>query len=114
MDPAWVTASIALATLIGGIAIWAGRWVWKVTSRTTRFMDDYFGEPAGPGRAARPGVMERLANLEMVIGDVSTQVHLNSGHSMRDTVQSTEQIVREMRSDLADLHSAVERLGGKK
>lgn len=93
MDPAWVIASISLVTVVVGLIAWSLRWAWRIGSRIIRFSDDYFGEHALPGRPQRPGVMERLDQLETGMADVRAQVHLNSGHSLKDTVERTERMI---------------------
>ena len=47
--------------------------------RLQQFFDDWFGEPARPGQALRPGAMARLAELEN-----------NGGSSIKDTVDRIE------------------------
>ena len=104
MNPAWVTALIALITLVGAVGVWAARHAWRLTSRLIRFLDEYSGDPGIVGvRPARPGVMQRLVALEAGIRDIHDQVHLNSGHSMRDTVVRTEQMVAQLQTTVDDL-----------
>lgn len=107
MDPGWVLAAISLATVVTGLAGWFCRWLWKLAAKTSRFLDDYNGEPATQGRAERPGVMARLERLEQMTEGISAQVHLNSGHSMRDEVQTISR-------DVADLQHSVAELAGRK
>jgi len=107
VNPAWVTALIALVTLLGALAAWGLRWSWRLATRIARFLDDFFGDPGVPDvRPARPGVMQRLAQLESGMQDVHDQVHMNNGHSMRDTVMRTEHMV-------AQLQTTVDGLAGK-
>lgn len=49
--------------------------IWHLFKGTQEFLDDWNGEPARPGVAARPGAMARLAQLEK-----------NSGSTMVDKV----------------------------
>ncbi|WP_405557747.1 hypothetical protein OHV08_28185 [Streptomyces canus] len=78
----------ALSLLIGvGTAIWrVVRGVSHMTSRTGQFLDDWYGEGERPGVPARPGVMERLGNLEGYMRSVQHEVKPNSGASLRDAV----------------------------
>jgi hypothetical protein len=104
VNPAWVTALIALITLVGAVGVWAARHALQTMTRVIRFLDDYSGDPGIPGvRPAQPGVMQRLAALEAGMQDVRDQVHLNSGHSMRDTVQRTEEMVAQLQTTVDDL-----------
>jgi hypothetical protein len=50
---------------------------------------DFVGQPARPGVKRRPGVMERLADLEDVrtmVADVHHELAENSGSTVRDKV----------------------------
>lgn len=38
--------------------------IWKIMRNTRQMAEDWRGEPARPGVAARPGVMERLLSLD--------------------------------------------------
>jgi hypothetical protein len=97
MDPAWITAALALAAAVGGLAAWGIRWTWRILSRTTTFLDDYFGEPARDGVAARPGVMSRLQAVEDSLAHVVAETRPNHGNSLRDVVARTAQDVADMR-----------------
>ena len=107
MDPGWVVAFASLATAVLTITVWFARISWRFTSRIMRFMDDYFGEPSAPGRPERPGVMVRLERLEAMSNDISHQVHLNSGATMRDTVQRTEAGVKRLETEFAQLNAKI-------
>lgn len=110
MNPAWVTAITALAAIVLGLLGWAGRKAWNGFRRTDQFLEDWAGTPADGGHSARPGVMERLANLEHSMADVRSQVNLNSGHSLRDEIQRTEAAVGTLTGKVADLQVSVEEL----
>lgn len=43
MSAAWVTAATALAVALAGAAVFAGRWAWRILSRTRDFLDDWAG-----------------------------------------------------------------------
>jgi hypothetical protein len=96
-----------------GIAGWLLRLLWKMAARTSRFMDDYFGEASAPGRPGHPGVMTRLENLDSLIAGVSSQVHLNTGHSMRDVVQQTQSDVSDLKQSVDELKATVRKIEGR-
>lgn len=103
ISPEWVIALISIVTVIAGIVAWLVRSLWHVAARTSRFMDDYFGEAAAPGRPERAGVMTRLENLERLTAGISQQVHLNNGSSLKDAVTRVE-------SKVSDLSATVEQM----
>jgi hypothetical protein len=105
MDPAWITTAIALASVIIGVTAWVGRMGWRLGRRTWQFIGDWEGESASPGHSAQPGVLERLSSLEGVVAGISAQVHLNSGHSMKDVVTRTEAAVADLQRSVNDLAS---------
>jgi hypothetical protein len=93
VNPAWVTAVIALATLVFGILVWLSRHAWRLFSKISDFLEDWNGRPETPARKRVPGAMERLAKLEegmvnqnSVIDAIKHEVTLNSGGSLKDTV----------------------------
>jgi hypothetical protein len=114
MDPAWIVAAISLATVISGLVVWLLRSAWRFGRRAWSFIEDWDGVVAEHGHAAKPGVLERLSNLEGVVAGISDQVHLNSGHSMRDVVQRTESAVGDVQQSLNTLTQRVEKLTGGK
>jgi hypothetical protein len=114
MDPAWIVAAVSLATVLAAIIGWVLRKVFRALRLLVRFTDDYFGEPASPGRAERPGVMTRLSRLEGVVKEISAQVHVNSGHSLRDVVSRTEDNVSDLKRSIDALKDQVTRLSGGK
>ena len=107
MDPGWVLAAVSIATVLTGLLAWLARWAWRLGRRTWQFMSDWEGEPVTPGHEHRPGVMERLQKLEITTMDISAQVHLNSGHSLRDTVQRTEDAVAGLRRSVDELSARI-------
>jgi hypothetical protein len=107
MDPAWVTAAVALAGITGTVLVFVGRWAFKILSRTTRFLDDYFGEAARDGMPARPGVMSRLGGLESKVSEIRAEVHPNGGNSLRDDVQRAARDVTTLRGEVGEVQSAV-------
>jgi hypothetical protein len=111
LDPAWITAALALGAAVCGCVAFCVRWSWRLLMRVVRLLDDYFGEPGREGVPARPGVMARLASVEKSLEHVVQETSPNHGKSIRDLVIRTADDVAEIReeqvrvrSDLADLH----------
>jgi len=96
LDPAWITAIVALAVAVTGCIAWAGRWSWRLLRGTARFLDDYFGEPEHNGLCARPGVMARLGSVEDLLAKVVAETTPNGGGNLRD-------VVRRIAADVADI-----------
>ena len=117
MNPAWVSAAIALVLAVGGVALWSIRVMWKTFQKTEAFLDDWNGIEGDRGHKHQPGVMERLVSLERGNADLSMQmvestrrldeqdtvlecikseVTYNGGHSIKDTVRDIEQIVKSL------------------
>lgn len=76
-------------SVLGGV----GTVLWRVVraalhlaSRTGQFFDDWYGEEQRAGVPARPGVMQRLGDLEQGLEQVKHEVRPNSGGSLRDAV----------------------------
>ena len=103
MDPAWITAALALAAAVLGCLAWLGRKVWRGWQRTENFLDDWGGHPERPGVPARPGVMERLQSVEFTLGEVRGQIFPNGGTSMRDDLNA-------VRSDVTEIKNGTEEL----
>jgi hypothetical protein len=108
VSAAWTAAIATVAAVALTVLGWAGRWVWRIMMRTSRFMDDYFGEPARPGVAERPGVMARLQRVEKIATDVRAETRPNGGHSLRDVVHRTAADVQDVKADVAALKGRVE------
>lgn len=91
---AWVTAAAALLAILGGLAVFTGRLLYRIWARLMGFLDfldDIRGEPARPGVAARPGVMERLQAVEASMAEVRAELQPNGGSSLRDAVNALAQ-----------------------
>lgn len=112
MDPGWVTAALALASILVGLMAWGGRWAWRLGRRTWQFMNDWNGEPATPGHLGSPGVLERLSAVEGQLKHIIGEVSLDSGRSMKDVVNRTETAMTDLRSDMTDLADQVRNLPG--
>jgi hypothetical protein len=110
VNPAWVAALAALAGIVLTVLGWLLRRLWRAFRRTDQFLEDWNGTPADPGHERRPGVMERLAQLEHGMADIQGQVHLNSGSSLRDEVQRTEAAVEVLNGKVSKLQAAVDEL----
>jgi hypothetical protein len=54
---------------VGGMLVTARRWIRPLVVRLRDMLDDWQGQPARPGVAARPGVMERLGKTSEQLSD---------------------------------------------
>lgn len=89
----WAAENWALLVAAAGVLAVAVRAAPRLR-RWSRQLDDLFGEPARPGVAARPGVMERLALHD----DALRELLPNGGSTIKDTVDRidvrTEQLAQ--------------------
>jgi len=78
-DLTWLAGLIsAIAVIVG--AVWAMlRPVRAQLHRWEAFWEDWNGTPAGPGRSAVPGVMERLQSID-------GELQHNGGNSLKEKV----------------------------
>lgn len=105
-----VTACLLITAMLGAAAalIRAVVWVWLQLRKVGRLADDLTGEPARPGFAATPGVLERLTGIESGLATlapvtarldalerrfeaVEAQMHPNGGSTLRDAVDRLEE-----------------------
>lgn len=107
----------ALAVAVFGLLGWVGRHAWRISRRTSHFLDDYFGEPARNGLAARPGVMARLQSVEQLVTDcmaelakVAAETRPNGGSSLHDVMARTEQAVEQIRAEQAATRTRMEQI----
>jgi hypothetical protein len=110
MSAAWVAALTALIVAICGLMSWGLRHLWRITRRTSHFLDDYFGEPARDGLPARPGVMARLAQHESILEKLFAETQPNGGSSLHDVLSRTERAVDEIRSEQVKMRARMEQL----
>jgi hypothetical protein len=98
MDPAWITALIALTGAVVAVLAWTGRHAWRAARRVARFLDDYQGQPARDGLPERPGIMARLSSVEELVAHVAAETRPNHGASLRDVVHQTAQDVADIKA----------------
>jgi hypothetical protein len=110
VNPAWVSAFCALAVILAGIGLWILRALWRLFQKTEAFLEDWNGSVSSPGHPRRPGVMERLVELESsttgmnhrfdsqdaALADIKSEVMYNSGHSLKDTVTEVRVTIAEI------------------
>lgn len=78
-DLTWLAGLITVVTTIVA-AVWALlRPLKRQADRIEMFWSDWNGTPAGPGRSAVPGVMERLQSID-------GELQRNGGNSLKDQV----------------------------
>ena len=99
-DLTWLAELIAVVTTIVA-AVWAMlRPVRAQLHRWEDFWDDWNGTPAGPGRSAVPGVMERLQSID-------GELQHNGGNSLKDQVHQVNRKVDELAEQNAAEHVAL-------
>lgn len=90
---AWQAQLPTIATILtfAGAVLAVGRKVWPWARKVSHLIDDFMGEPARPGVPHRPGIMERIANLDDRVANlddrvanVEYQLSPNGGGSTRD------------------------------
>nr|MDT0658018.1 hypothetical protein [Micromonospora sp. DSM 115978] len=87
----WILGVCALIIAVGGAAAVLRRavaWVIRTVRKWARLADDLLGEPARPGHAAVPGLMERVASMDDRLGEVERlvgrELRPNGGSSIKD------------------------------
>ena len=96
-DLTWLAELIAVVTTIVA-AVWAMlRPVRAQLHRWDDFWDDWTGTPAGPGRSAVPGVMERLQSID---GELTR----NGGNSLKNQVRTNSRKLDELAQQNAAEH----------
>jgi hypothetical protein len=95
LDQTILTWSAAIIAVGGAVGI-----LWKLLKplcdrvhafmdELDKFMRDWAGEPASPGRSAVPGVMERLNRMD-------GELKRNGGSSMKDALNRVEQTQKQI------------------
>jgi hypothetical protein len=81
-----IVAVAGVLVALGGIGA-AIRWLVVQLRKIGHLADDLLGEPARPGHAARPGLMDRVKTLE----DRTAELKPNGGGSIKDQITRVEQ-----------------------
>ena len=106
-DLTWLAGLISAIAVIAG-AVWAMlRPLKRQADRIESFWEDWNGTPAGPGRSAVPGVMERLQSID---GELTR----NGGNSLKDQVVKTSRkldvLSEQNAAEHTDLGSQIEQI----
>ena len=102
-DLTWLAGLISVISVIVG-AVWAMlKPLKRQADRIEAFWDDWQGTPAGPGRSAVPGVMERLQSID---GELTRN---GGGNSLKDQVMSNSRKLDELATQNADEHDDIKR-----
>lgn len=110
--PDWL-ADMTVADVVGFVLILVAlyvilRKVFPVSGRLVHLIDDLAGEAARPGVPARPGLMERVASVELAVREVREKVVVVDGRL--DVVEfATAQLLPNNGSHLADAVNRVEK-----
>lgn len=96
------------ALLVIGVLI---RKTVKFAQRVDLFFDDWYGTPASPGHEQKPGMVERVAGLE-----VAQIAGIEAAADMRRTqeeMKSTQEEMRQKQAEIAEnVHRELNRNGG--
>lgn len=81
----WGAIGLVLGVILTALTlvVMVGKPLRRLARQNDEFREDWYGTPARPGRAAVPGVPERLALIER-------ELKPNSGSSLRDAVGRVE------------------------
>jgi hypothetical protein len=117
----WIAAFSAVTAVLITVLTLLLRPGFRAARKIDQFIEDWNGVPADRGHVARPGVLERMAVLERgqaeqcaQLADVQAQVHVNSGHSLKDAVVRTEAAVACLNDRVSGVQAAVEELKARK
>jgi hypothetical protein len=86
-------AAAVILTAAGLIAAVVSK-AWRMAKRWGDFLDDWFGEPAYRGESGRPGVPERLSDIEGRMAYVEGQMRNNGGSTLRDKIDRINENTR--------------------
>lgn len=86
--PAIVSGLGAAAAVVVAVAVLLKpvKWFLGLLKRIRDFLDDWQGEPARPGVAARPGVLATLENHGDRLAQLESEFKNNGGSTLRDRV----------------------------
>lgn len=93
----WATTIIAIGGAVGvlwGLTRPVAKKAKGLVNSLDKFVRDWEGEDAAPGRHAVPGVMERLNNID-------GELKHNGGSTMKDAVKRIESKLQKIDSRLA-------------
>src|SRR5208282_3263058 len=96
MDPAWITAIVAVAVAVIGCAAWAARWGVRLLIGTHDFLTDW------------PKMKAAVAALQEEIADIKAETKPNGGSSLRDVVHRTAEDVAEIKAEQATVRVRLE------
>jgi len=92
----------AIAAIFGG-----GKWMIGTLKKVNEFLEDWRGEDARPGYPGRPGVLQRLVDLEDKVRTIEHESVPNSGSSMKDAVNRIDKSLPEFLARMAALESRI-------
>lgn len=87
---------------------WGFRWTWRILRQIGHFLDDWLGEPARDGLAAKPGVMARLGSVEESLAHVVAETKPDHGRSLRDVIGRIETDVADIKTDQGSMRKRIE------
>lgn len=99
MLPAWIlglTVSDFVMPFAGLIAVYVFvRWINPTMKKFSRLQDDLLGTPERAGVEAKPGIMERVSNIEEDVSEVKAEQATMSAEitELRSTVEAVKQEV---------------------
>jgi hypothetical protein len=97
-DLTWLAGLISVVAVIVG-AVWTMiKPLKRQADRIEAFWVDWNGTPAGPGRSAVPGVMERLQSID-------GELQHNGGNSLKDQVCTNSRKLDELAQQNASEHT---------